>query len=80
MMELSDHAQEQMERKGISKQEVEECIHHGRLVSKQVVKGEMRYARTIPFKDKTVTVVYTLRGDRVRVVTCYPIKRKRWKL
>ncbi|MBL7160886.1 MAG: DUF4258 domain-containing protein [Candidatus Aenigmarchaeota archaeon] len=80
MIELSGHAQEQMERKGISQREVEECVKLGRLVSKQVIEGEMRYARTMPLKDKTVTVVYTLRGDRVRVITCYPIKRKRWKI
>ena len=78
MIEISAHARARMERKGISLEEVEECVKHGRLVSQQAVSGEMRYARTSDFKDKTVTVVYAVRKDRERVITCYPIRRKRW--
>lgn len=78
-MIITPHAREEMEASGITEEEVKACLECGELEIKQVVKGEMRYGNRIDFKDKTIIVIYTYRSEKKRVITCYPIKRKKWQ-
>jgi len=77
--ELSDHARDEMESSDISEDEVKICLEHGTLEIKQFVKNELRYGRKIEFKDKTIMVIYTKAEDKIRIITAYPIRRKKWK-
>jgi hypothetical protein len=78
-MIISDHARDEMQQAGISEDEVIQCLAHGELHRRIIVKGESRYAKRHVFKDKTIEVIYTLRGDEERVITAYPIRRKKWQ-
>ena len=78
-MIISDHAHDEMMQAGIGEQEVRECLEHGELEIKQIVAGETRYGKKMEFKEKTVMVIYTLRGDEERVITAYVIRRKKWQ-
>jgi len=62
----------------ITENEVLACLRHGKLIIKQVVKGEIRYGKDLELKDKKIIVIYTLRKGVERVITTYPIKRKKW--
>lgn len=78
--EISDHARDEMEASDITEDEVKACLEHGSLEIKQFVKGELRYGKRIEFKDKTIIVIYTkLNEVKIRVITTYPIRRKKWK-
>jgi len=76
--EISDHAKEEMESSNISEDEVKACLEHGSLEIKQFVRGELRYGKKLEFKDKTIIVIYTKIKDKIRVITTYPIRRKKW--
>lgn len=78
-MIISDHAWDEMEQAGISEDDVAQCLNHDELHRRIIVKGESRYAKRCVFKDKTIEVIYTLRGDEARIITTYPIKRKKWQ-
>lgn len=78
-MIISDHAHEEMIQAGITEDEVKQCLEHGELEIKQVVYGEVRYGKKIVFKDKTIIVIYTIRNNEERVITAYPIRRKKWQ-
>jgi hypothetical protein len=78
-MILSDHARDEMRQAGITEEEVAQCLEHGELHRHIIVKGESRYAKRHAFKDKTIEVIYTLRNDALRVITAYPIRRKKWQ-
>lgn len=77
IMIISEHALEEMEESEVTEEEVKACLEHGELEIKQVVDGEMRYGNKLALKDKTIMVIYTHRDDEQRVITCYPIWRKR---
>lgn len=79
MISFSSHAEEEMQKDGISKEEAEACLEHGDIVIKQFVSGEMRYGKQLQLKDKEVVVIYTLRKEETRVVTCYTVRRKKWQ-
>ena len=76
-MILSDHALEEMAHSAISEEEVQQCLEHGNLIAKQRVKGELRYLKRIEFKERKIIVIYTYVGDEEKVITTYPIKRKK---
>lgn len=76
-MIISDHAHEEMNKAGISEQEVRDCLKHGELDIKQIVAGETRYGKKLDLKDKTIMVIYTIRNQEERVITTYLIKRKK---
>lgn len=78
-MIISYHAKQEMEHSGITEHEIKACLKHGCLEIKQIVKGEMRYGNKLELKDKTIIVIYAHDKDQTRVITCYPIKRKKWK-
>ncbi len=77
MIEISDHARKAMEDDDLTEDEIKQCLEHGELEIKQLVKGEMRYGKKLELKNKTIMVVFTHRNDIQRVITCYLIKRKR---
>ena len=77
--EISDHARKEMESSNIIEDEVKSCLEQGSLEIKQIVKGEIRYGKKISFKDKTIIVIYTKLKDKLRVITAYPIRRKKWQ-
>jgi len=77
--EIPDHAKDEMESSDISEDEVKTCLEHGSLEIKQFIKGELRYGKKLEFKDKIIMVIYTKRGDKNRVITVYPIRRKKWQ-
>lgn len=76
-MILSDHAIHEMFHSAISEEEVQYCLDYGKLIAKQYVKGEMRYLKRIEFKDRKIIVIYTYVGHEEKVITTYPIKRKK---
>ncbi len=76
-MNISEHARRAMEESGISEGEVLECLKNGKRVIKQAVKGEMRYGSEIDLKEKKIIVIYTLFNNEERIITTYPIRRKR---
>ncbi len=45
MIELSKHARKAMNDDEITEKDVKECLEHGELEIKQLVKGEMRYGK-----------------------------------
>lgn len=77
-MIISKHAKEEMEKSSISEKEVKACLEHSELIIKQVVKGEIRYGKELVLKDKKIVVIYTFKDDKLRVITVYPIWRKKW--
>ena len=77
--ELSSHAQKEMENSDITEDEIKSCLEHGELEIKQFVGGELRYGKKLELKDKTIMVIYTFIKTKIRVITVYPIKRKKWK-
>ncbi|MBI2147172.1 DUF4258 domain-containing protein [Candidatus Woesearchaeota archaeon] len=78
-MIVSEHAQQEMQASGISKEEIIACLENGELEYQKVIHGEMRYLRRIDFKDKTIMVAYTYRESEIRVITCYNHNRKKWQ-
>lgn len=77
-MIISLHAREEMEKSGITEEEVSLCLEHGEKVIKQIVKGEVRYGNEMSFKEKTIIIIYTEREEGKRVITVYPVRRKKW--
>lgn len=78
-MIISEHAKEEMEVSGITEEEVKACLESGELEIKQIVDAETRYGNKMTFKDKTIIVIYTYRGEEKRVITAYPIwRKKKW--
>ena len=67
-----------MESGNISKDEVKACLENGSLEIKQFIKGEIRYGKKLEFKDKIIMVIYTQINDKIRVITTYLIRRKKW--
>lgn len=78
-MIITEHAREEMAQDDISEDEVVQCLQHGELHRRILVKGEQRYAKRYVFKGKTIEVIYTIRRDEERVITAYRIWRKRWQ-
>ena len=76
-MIISDHARKEMQQSGISEEEAQQCLKHGKLEIRQVIKGETRYGKKLVLKDKTIIAIYTLRKDEERVITAYVIRRKK---
>ncbi len=76
-MILSGHAQDEMRRAGITEENIEHCLMSGVLEIKQIVKGEMRYGKKLELKDKTIMVIYTFQNKEERVITAYPVRRKK---
>jgi len=72
------YARKAMEDDDISEEELKACLEHGKLAIKVLVKGEVRYGKKLEFKDKTIMVIYTIKNNTKRVVTCYTIRRKKW--
>ena len=76
-MIISEHACKEMEHSDISEEEVRQCLEHGEKVIKQLVKGELRFGKELEFKERKIMVIYTRQQDEVRVITAYPIRRKK---
>ncbi len=76
-MITSDHARDEMDKAGISEQEVRDCLEHGELEINQIVAGETRYGKKLELKDKTIMVIYTIRNQEERIITAYTIRRKK---
>lgn len=76
-MILSDHAKEEMQHSNISEEEVRQCLEYGELIIKQLINNEKRYGKEINLKERTIVVIYTYVNDEERVITTYPIKRKK---
>ena len=76
-MIISFHAKDEMASSSITEDEIKACLEHGELVIKQIVNGEMRYGKQIDFKDKTIIVIYTYQHEEERVITTYPVRRKK---
>jgi len=47
------------------------------LYFKKIIKGEIRYIKRNELKYKKLSVVYTIRNGEERVITCYPIRKRR---
>ncbi len=78
-MIISEHVKEEMRASGITEEEVKECVEHGDLEIKQVVNGETRYGNKLAMKNKTIIVIYTYRGEEKRIITAYPVwRKKKW--
>ena len=77
--EISDHARDEMESSSITEDDIKACLKHGSLEIKQFIKGELRYGKKLEFKDKTIVVIYTKLKDKIRSITVYPIRRKKWQ-
>ena len=77
--EISDHAEKEMRSSGITEDEVKACLEYGTLEIKQFVKGELRYGKKLELKDKKIMVIYTKIEGKIRVITTYHIRRKKWK-
>jgi len=77
MVVFSPHAIREMLRRKISLEEALHCLNHGELIIRQNVKGETRYGKRIELRDKTILVIYVHENTTTKVITCYPIKRKR---
>ncbi len=67
-----------MLKKGISEEEVRECIEHGSLEFRDFVKEEIRIGKKLEFNDKTIIVVYTVQQGQERIITVYRLRRKKW--
>ncbi len=76
-MNISSHARKEMEHSIITEGEVRECLQYGQLVIKQLVQGEKRYGKQIEFKNKRIVVIYTYENQEEKVITMYPIRRKK---
>ena len=76
-MILSDHAKQEMLHSAIGEEEVQQCLDYGKLITTQRAKGELRYLKRIEFKDRKIVVIYTYVGNEEKVITTYPIKRKK---
>lgn len=66
-----------MEQSGISEEEVSICLRQGTLIIKQLVKREMRYGKQIDLKWKRIIVIYALQNQEEKVITVYPVRRKK---
>lgn len=78
MTRYSLHARKEMVHSEVTERDVERCSKDGRLVAKQIVKGEVRYAKQLETKERKIVVVYAFENGEVKVITCYPIRRKKW--
>ncbi|MDP4012427.1 MAG: DUF4258 domain-containing protein [Candidatus Nanoarchaeia archaeon] len=76
-MIISDHAYEEMHKSNINEGEVKQCLEHGKIEIKQIVNGEVRYGKKLELKNQTIVVIYTLRNNEERIITVYPIRRKK---
>lgn len=69
-------------RQGVTPEEAEQVIANDPLViGSNLHKGELRtvcLGRTSA--DRPLAVVYTIRSHRIRVVTAYPMKRRRRRI
>jgi uncharacterized DUF497 family protein len=78
-MIISPHARDRMKKKGITEEEIKTCLVDGKLTIQQIVKGETRYGKIVELKDKKLVVIYTIeKNGEDRIITCYPIKKKRF--
>ncbi len=57
-MIFSDHVYKEMQQAGISEEEAKQCLGHGELEIKQIVKGETRCGKRLELKYKTIMVIY----------------------
>ncbi len=79
MIEISDHAMQEMMDDDILAAEVYSCLENGSLEIKQFVDGELRYGKKLELKYKIIMVIYIHNEETTRVVTCYTIRKKRWQ-
>lgn len=78
-MIISDHAKEEMKASDITEEDVKACLETGELEIKQIVDGETRYGNKLVMKNKTIIVIYTYRGEEKRIITAYPVwRKKKW--
>ncbi len=66
-----------MQKADITDNEAKQCLEHGELEIKEIVKGEVRYGKKSELKNKTIIVIYTLRGNEERMITAYVVRRKK---
>lgn len=79
MIIISRHAKKEMEKDNITLRDIENCLAHGELVKGRFVKGKMRYLKALPIhneKIEKICVVYAYEKENIKVITCYPRKRK----
>jgi len=75
-MIISKHARKRMEERKVTEEEIKKCITDGEIVLRKVIKNEMRFTRSIDLADKRLSVVYTVKNNEERVITCFPVKRE----
>ncbi len=76
-MIISEHAREKMKKNRISEEDIKRCLVDGETILENVIKGGMRYLKEIDLKHRRSIVVYTIRNEEKRVITCYPKRKKR---
>ncbi|MBI2669300.1 DUF4258 domain-containing protein [Candidatus Woesearchaeota archaeon] len=76
-MIITAHARDEMEHSDLSEEEVEHCLRYGKLIIKQVVRGELRYGKELDAKDKKIVIIYAYENEEEKVITAYPIRRKK---
>lgn len=72
----SVHAKERMLKKGISEEEIMQCLNFGVLKATNCIEGEIRHYKRLDMKDKAVVVIYTFKNNESRIITAYPIVKK----
>ena len=78
MIVLSPHARSAMEEHSITEDAIRTALEHGECCIKMQVGKELRYGNKLELKDKTIVVIYTHQEEATRIITCYPLRRRKW--
>ncbi len=78
MIIITDHAREAMTDQEIVPDEIRDCLEHGTPEIEETIRGEYRYGKQLIKKEKIIMVIYTIRGEDIRVITAYTLRRKQW--
>ncbi|MDI6721404.1 MAG: DUF4258 domain-containing protein [Candidatus Aenigmarchaeota archaeon] len=75
-IEISPHAADSMEKHNISIDEIKSALVDGETEFEIYVEGEKRHGNTLLQKTRKLIVIWARRNDKIRVITCYLMKRK----
>ena len=76
MIEISPHAREAMRKHAISEDEVMAALIDGEVKFELFAGKEKRYGSVLIEKQRKIIVIWTYRGQKKRIITCYPLKRE----
>jgi len=62
--------------KNISEDEVLQCLDFGENTITDCVNEEIRHAKRLDAKDRSIVVIYTLKNNDLRVITVYTVRNK----